>query len=304
MHMGYDPKAMLEVADLVICIDTITPWLPVYAQPRPEATVVQMNADPLHVDLPIHGFPSDLAITTHAETGLGMLDAALSEREADTSDRIEKRREWVAGKRAEMHASRAERLRSAQKVNPVHPAWLTHCIDKAKPADTVVFREAPTLALEMLSMPGPRTFFTAGASGGLGWGLGTAIGAKLAAPERMVIACEGDGAYMFGVPVAAHYLAMDQDAPFLTVIYNNRRWNEVRNATRGVFPDGHAAKPNQGETLTYFNDKLELSKVVKSAGGHGEQVSDPAELPAALERAIRIVQEERRQAVLDVICSI
>ena len=303
MHMGYSPKALLEAADLVLCVDTITPWLPVYAQPRAEAKIVHMSADPLHVEIPIHGFPADLAITSYAETGLRMLDEALSEHEAASAGRIDKRRTRLAEQRAALHASRDELLRGAKATNPIDPAWLTHCIDQAKPDDAVIFREAPTLALDMLSMTQPRTFFTAGASGGLGWGLGTAIGAKMAAPERLVIACEGDGAYMFGVPVAAHYLAMEQDAPFLTVIYNNRRWNEVRNATHGVFPDGHAAKSNQAEPLTYFDHRLELSKAVQVAGGHGEQVSDPAALPAALERAIRIVQEERRQVVLDVICS-
>mgnify|MGYP003343900321 CR=1 FL=1 len=50
----------------------------------------------------------------------------------------------------------------------------------------------------------------------------------------------GDGSYMFGVPVAAHYTAMEQDAPFLTVIMNNRRWNEVGVATRLIYPNGLA----------------------------------------------------------------
>jgi acetolactate synthase-1/2/3 large subunit len=41
---------------------------------------------------------------------------------------------------------------------------------------------------------------------------------------------------------------------------------------------------------------------VQAYGGHGEAVSDPKELPAALQRALRVVREERRQAVLNVIC--
>ena len=64
MHMGYDPKALLEQADVVLCIDTITPWLPVYCRPRVDAKVVQMGSEPLHLDLPIHGYPADLAIRT------------------------------------------------------------------------------------------------------------------------------------------------------------------------------------------------------------------------------------------------
>ena len=41
---------------------------------------------------------------------------------------------------------------------------------------------------------------------------------------------------------------------------------------------------------------------MRGFGGHGERVEDPAELPAALRRALRVVREEGRQAVLNVIC--
>src|SRR5690606_25287252 len=129
--------------------------------------------------------------------------------------------------------------------------------------------------------------------------MGAALGAALAAPDRLVIAVEGDGSYMFCTPVAAHYVALEQDTPFLTIIFNNRSWNEVRSATRHVYPDGEAAQEGSFEPLTDFHPALALHKVVEAAGGYGEQVSDPAELPAALARAIAIVRDERRQVVLD-----
>jgi acetolactate synthase-1/2/3 large subunit len=262
-----------------------------------------MDANPLHGDLPIHGFPSDLAITTTAEAGLRLLGDALDGHAAVAADRIESRRTRLGELRAQQHKRAEALLEQVRSEAAIHPAWLTHCLSEVKPNDAVVIREAPTMVLPMLSMTRPQTFLGAGASSGLGWGLGTAIGAKMAAPERLVIACEGDGSYMFGVPVAAHYVAMEQQAPFLTVIYNNRRWNEVRRATRSVFPTGNAAKSNSHEPLTYFDQSLLLYKAVETAGGHGEQVTDPAALPEALERAIGIVQEEGRQVVLDVICS-
>jgi len=42
--------------------------------------------------------------------------------------------------------------------------------------------------------------------------------------------------------------------------------------------------------------------VCQASGGHAERVEDPAALPAALERALRVVREEKRQALLNVIC--
>ena len=47
---------------------------------------------------------------------------------------------------------------------------------------------------------------------------------------------------------------------------------------------------------------LNFEKTVEVAGGYGERVEDPAELPRALERAIKIVESEKRQALLNVIC--
>jgi len=41
--------------------------------------------------------------------------------------------------------------------------------------------------------------------------------------------------------------------------------------------------------------------VCQAAGGYGERVEDPAEVPAALERALRIVQQEQRQALLNMV---
>ena len=186
---------------------------------------------------------------------------------------------------------------------PIHPVWISHCVNEAVGEDAILVREAPQFAPQFYSSEREGSYFSLGAAGGLGWGLGAAIGAKLAAPDRLVVAIEGDGSYMFGVPVSAHYVALEQDAPFLTVIMDNQKWNEVGSATRHLYPDGHAARNRAVEPLTYFDKRLQLEKVVDCVGGYGERVTDPAELPAALARAIRAIREEGRQAVLDVVCA-
>src|SRR3546814_2454599 len=79
-----------------------------------------------------------------------------------------------------------------------------------------------------MSFPDPGTFFFAGAAGGLGWSLGAALGAQLAEPDRLVISTVGDGSYMFGTPLAAHFVAAEQKLPVLFVVFNNRGWHAVR----------------------------------------------------------------------------
>jgi acetolactate synthase-1/2/3 large subunit len=68
-----------------------------------------------------------------------------------------------------------------------------------------------------------------------------------------------------------------------------------------MYPHGHAAKDNQ-PTFSCLEPSPDYEKLVEASGGYGEKVSDPAELPAALKRALHAVQAEKRQAVLNVIC--
>ena len=90
--------------------------------------------------------------------------------------------------------------------------------------------------------------------------------------------------------------------PLLTVILNNRMWGSVRKATLGLYPDGAAARSNRAP-LTYFDPVPEYHLVVEASGGYGEKVEVPAELPAALDRALAVVNGEGRQAVLNVMTS-
>jgi acetolactate synthase-1/2/3 large subunit len=117
----------------------------------------------------------------------------------------------------------------------------------------------------------------------------------------LVIATEGDGAYMFGNPVSAHYIAAAHDLPFLTIIFNNQRWEAVGRATRAMYPGGYADKSN-AEPLTDLQPSPHFEKVVAASDGYGEKVEDPADVPVALERAIKAVTVDKRQAVLNVIC--
>ena len=303
MHGGYDPAPWLQEADVVVVIESVVPWIPGNVGPRADARVIHVGTDPLHQGIPIRGFECDLGITSAAGAALRALDAELSRGMAPGDAAVASRRAGVERLRLERESTARAALEDARSATPIRTAWLTHCISQVCDAETVVIREAPQFSFPHFSARHEHAFYSAGAASGLGWGLGAAIGAKIAAPDRSVILVTGDGSYMFGVPVAAHYTALEQDAPFLTVIVNNQRWNEVGMATRHLYPDGSAARDRAHESLTYFDKRLQLAKVVEAVGGHGERVTDPAALPDALKRALRIVREERRQVVLDVVCA-
>jgi len=128
-----------------------------------------------------------------------------------------------------------------------------------------------------------------------------ALGIKLGAPEKTVIATVGDGAYIFGAPTAAHFVARAQDLPVLFVVFNNRAWNAVKRSVRSHAPQGWAARTGL-MPLSDLDPAPDYELVCQANGGYGERVEDPAALPGALERALRAVRQERRQALLNVIC--
>jgi len=109
----------------------------------------------------------------------------------------------------------------------------------------------------------------------------------------------GDGAYMFGNPTAAHYVSEAMRLPVLFVVFNNARWAAVHRSTLAMYPKGAAAAMKEPPFAT-LEPSPRFEHVVQASGGHGERVSDPGELMPALERALRVVREEKRQALLNV----
>jgi acetolactate synthase I/II/III large subunit len=116
-----------------------------------------------------------------------------------------------------------------------------------------------------------------------------------------VIACVGDGSYMFGNPTPAHFVAQAQGLPVLFVIFNNAGWSAVLNATRAMYPDGHAMRSNQ-PPLTALSPSPAFERVIEASGGYGVRVEAPDRLQPELERALQVVREEGRQALVNVIC--
>jgi acetolactate synthase-1/2/3 large subunit len=145
----------------------------------------------------------------------------------------------------------------------------------------------------------PDRYYQEPHSGGLGWGLPTALGIQIADRDRLVIATIGDGSYMFANPVACHQIAEAYDLPVLTVVLNNAGWNAVQKATKALYPDGAAAKAN-AMPMTSFTPSPDFTKTAEASRAYTERVEDAAELPAALERALHVIRTERRQALLDV----
>ncbi|HTV43800.1 MAG TPA: thiamine pyrophosphate-requiring protein [Stellaceae bacterium] len=297
-HLGYDASPYLDAADVILVLECDVPWVPSHKAPRPECRIIHLGVDPLFQRYPIRGFACDLAVTATPTAALPPLAAALGRYAAPAA--IAERRGRLAGLVEAQRAQWQKTRDSVAALRPIHMAWASACIARAKPEDAILVNEY-TLISEHCGANRPGSYFASSPASGLGWGGGAALGAKLAAPDRLVIATLGDGSHLFGNPVALHHAAAAHDLPVLFVIMNNSMWGAVRRATQGMYPQGEAMRSNK-PPLIDLDELPAFEQVCAAAGGYGERVDDPAALPAALDRALHAVMVEHRQALLNVIC--
>ncbi len=290
VHAGYDPAGLLQESDVVLVIDADVPWLPGAGGPAADAKVVHIGIDPLCAGYPMRGFRSELSLqgdTGHILDGLRQL---LAQAPNDS-------RAWL---------ERATHGRSGPAPHPGHDGlshrYVSRCIAEAMDADSVLVNEY-TFTLEDLALDEPGRYYAHSPAGGLGWGMGAAMGIKLARPEALVFAAIGDGTYMFGNPTPTHFVSASRKLPFITVIYNNRRWAAVHRATLSLYPDGAAAQPDNPVFAT-LEPSPDYEKIVEASGGLGLRVTRADELAPALARAVHAVRHEQRQVVINVITDI
>ena len=121
----------------------------------------------------------------------------------------------------------------------------------------------------------PRTFVTGGYQDNVGFGFMTALGVKIANPDKPVVSVTGDGGFMFGVQELA--TAVKYGIGLVTIVFNNSSYGNVLRDQRTVY-HGHEI----GSTLT----NPDFVKLAESFGAIGYLAKTPAALKAALEKAL------------------
>ncbi len=298
MNMGGPPRGILKESDVIVLLDAAVPWVPRFAEPSANTTIIQIASDPTFQQLPYRGFRTDIAIAGEPSLALPLLREALAGKLKSKQAVVDARRKRNEAKRAKLDEERAKFLQEARAMTPIHPAWTAHCLNRIKNDDAIIINELG-LPSDYLDLDKPGCYPFGANAGGLGRGLGEALGAKLAAPKRQVIAAVGDGSYMFCVPTAAHFVGRAEGLPTLTLVSNNAEWFAVRRATTSMYPNGRASTANS-LPLVELSPSPSFEKTIEACDGYGEKVDDPEKLPAALERAFTAI-DDGRQALLNII---
>ena len=298
LHAGGDVAATLSEADVVVVAEADVPWIPNRTGPRPDATVIGLGVDPLYSKYAVRGFQVDMNLPGSPRLTLGALVQAVKEIGVDTAAAKARTEKWASAGEQRRNEMR-ERAEAGKDQTPINKAWFTSQLAKHLNENTILLNELG-VDLTQIEFNHPGTYYSGGPAGALGWAIGASLGAKLAAPDKTVIACVGDGSYIFGSGTAGHIVSDSQGIPVLTIVWNNGIWNAVQNATRVTYGQGAAVESNNF-AITTLSQKFRYEEICQAAGGYGERVDDPAEVSGAIERALKVVQVEKRQALLNII---
>jgi acetolactate synthase-1/2/3 large subunit len=292
--VGYMPDKHVPKTDLGLLVDIDVPWFPTDAQPKPDSFWAHIDIDILKPASPMWTFPGNLRM--QGDSGQILTQLVTEVKNRATPEFRQRAAARVEKLKAE-HAAFLERAKALAadkgKTDEINPHYLMAELNKLLAPDDVVFNEgirnAGAVALQ-IERPAANTMMRS-AGGGLGWSGGFALGAKLAAPDRMMVQVVGDGAFYFGNPSSVVSAAQQYKLPVLILVMDNSGWGAVKASTLRVFPKGEAVAAGEFQANLYPD--ADFSKIAEAFGAHGEKISDPEEVPAALARCTQLVRSGR-----------
>jgi acetolactate synthase-1/2/3 large subunit len=300
LHQGFHRPALIDDADLVLTLCCAAPWYPPSAGPK-KARVVAIDETPFRPAMVYQPNLAELFLEGDTAATLQLLVEAVRAAGVDEAAVADRHAHWSAAHDERIAAERAIEAQAALK-DTISPIALCAALSAAAPDDTIYMDETITArgaVLSHLRYGGPLSYLRA--HGGLGQGLGMALGIKLAAPERTVISVMGDGTFMYNPVVQSLALSQHENLPILIVIFNNSGYAAMRANQRDYYPDGVGAANDiwPGHPVTEFD----YAELVKPFGGFGRRVETMAELPTAIDEALEAVSGGRT-AILNVILDV
>ena len=298
---GFDAAKGLAGADLCLLLDVDVPWLPKFTRPDAGTRFIHIDVDAVKKDFPMWGFATDMRLQADCATALGeILEAVREQADDGFRSRVRDRMaNWPRGRDERLAAWKAAAA-DAGRSNALSPAFVCATVGKAIAAEDIVVNEAirnsPSVLMQMArNVPGT---LVGCAGGGLGYSGGIALGARLARPAHRVVQVVGDGGFHFSTPTSVYSVAQRYKLPILTVVLDNGGWQAVKEAVLRVYPEGEAAAADQFHARI-GGEVRRFDKVAQAFGAHGEYVTEPDQLEAALQRALQAV-DSGRAAVLHV----
>jgi acetolactate synthase-1/2/3 large subunit len=290
LHAGGELAPLAADADLVVLLGCRSPWYPPSAKPG-NATVLVIDEVPHRPHMAYQVLTADHYIGGAMAPTLRAITARLREW-GIREELVTARRERLAAAHAAGEASRAAAESAALSATdgPVDPAAVAATLRELIGDDAMVVDETIThsrvITKHLMAGSAGRYSYV---QGGLGQGLGVALGTKLAAGGRLVALTVGDGTWLYN-PVPPGLMASAQyGLPLLVVVFNNKKYLSMRfNLTR-AYPEGAYVRASSGYGVD-LSAQPDAAAVAAACGAAGFTVTTTPELGPTLEKAIATVR--------------
>ncbi|MGH7073237.1 MAG: thiamine pyrophosphate-binding protein [Stellaceae bacterium] len=283
LYLGYGAKEALAASDLLLLVGCRAPWYPPAARPTMQGPIIAISDNPHKAHMIYQDLQAELYLEGDIATALKLLaDAARpgAEDAALIAARRERAVRWHVEWQAMLGAAEAK-ARSAAGIDPV-AAVAT--LAASLPRDTIFVDETIThsgAVRQHLCPTEPQGYFRV--FGGLGQGLGTALGVKLAAGRRPVALVTGDGGFLYNPVIQALGAAQAHGLPILAVILDNGGYQAMRQGHVHHYPGGVSV--NADLFYGVHIDGPNYAEFAKPFGHYGRRVERLVDLAPALGEA-------------------
>lgn len=282
--------------DCLLVIDTVVPWQPWTFTPDASTHIIRLAIDPIERMTPLYEFPSDLSITADpAKAVPALLEELRSQTTAEQKRRCQARLERYQAEGRQKFDAAVATANADRARGVISPLWLSYQVGQTLDPEAIITHELVESSMFNRSRPG--TLVGNGGSS-IGFAAPAAVGVKVAAGDRPVVACIGDGSWMFGNPQVTAWASAFHKAPVLFIVWNNRGYRTGTAEVLRTYPEGFAAK-ERDLTGGWFDPCPNYSGEAAASGAYGEKVSDPNEVAPAIRRALTAMERDRVPAVLD-----
>ena len=165
------------------------------------------------------------------------------------------------------------------------PPLVLHGFKCISPEEAIVLTSSGNIQAQLfqeMAFTQPRTYISAGGFSTMGWSYPAALGARLAAPDKPVVAMVGDGDFLMTFQEIA--TAVQYNIPVVAVVLNNLGWQAIRDLQRIAFGEGtdYGSMFEQGDQPVTPH----IADAARAFGAHAVRVSRPDEVAPALHDAL------------------
>ena len=255
------------------------------------AKIIHFHSDPYEIT---KIYPEEISVLCDTRLGMKALIHAIKPLlTEDLRRKFKERMNRMKREKEGENLAREKEIQASWDKEPIRLPRLIRELNQTVAKDAIIVDEAIRSSgalLKYYDFEVPGTYHRSSA-GALGWGFPSAMGVKLANPQRQVIAFVGDGSFLFSIQ--GLWTAAKYNIPLVVVVCNNRQYKAVKDAC--IKYDGNSAKTGFFIGSDLKEPDIEFCQLADGFGVWAKKIIHPEEIKPCLSEALAL----GKPAVLD-----